>query len=80
LSIFDIVFVVLAIIFGFLGLSDAKRSGTGRGMALTGLVCGIVGAIAATVLTVVFVAHIKPCLDNYDRGSTAQQDCIQTKF
>lgn len=80
LSIFDIVFVVLAIVFGFLGLSDAKRGGTGRGMALTGLICGVVGALAATTLTVVILARIKPCLDNYDRGSSAQQDCIQTKF
>lgn len=80
LSIFDIVFVVLAIVFGFLGLSDAKRGGGGRGMALTGLILGIVGALAATILSVVIYARIKTCLDNYDRGSSTQSDCIHRKF
>lgn len=79
-SIFDVILVALAVIFGFLGLSDAKRGGGGRGMAITGLVCGLVGALLATVLTVVIYSRIRPCLDNFDRGTSAQRDCINSRF
>lgn len=76
-SIFDVVLVALTIIFGMLGLSDAKRGGGGRGLAISGLVCALVGAILATVLTVVFYQRIKPCLNDYNQGSAAQNNCIR---
>lgn len=47
---------VLAIIFGFLGMKRAKEmGGTGKGMALAGLILGTVGTILAVILFVVFV-------------------------
>jgi uncharacterized protein DUF4190 len=80
-SIFDVVFVALGVIFGFLGLSDAKRGGGGRGMAISGLVCALVGALLATILSVVIYARIRPCLDVYDRNDTSQyNDCIHDRF
>jgi len=47
---------VLAIIFGFLGMKKANQlGGTGKGMALAGLILGAVGTIISIVLFVVFV-------------------------
>ena len=45
----------LAIIFGVIGISRANRlGGAGKGMAITGLVCGII-AVAVAVL---FIAAV----------------------
>jgi Domain of unknown function (DUF4190) len=79
-SIFDVVLVALAVIFGFLGLSDAKRSGGGRGMAISGLVCALVGAILATVLTVVIYSRLGHCVNDFNRGSSAYNNCVQNGF
>jgi hypothetical protein len=81
LSIFDLLPIVVAIVFGILGINEAKRRGDGRGrkMAIAGIVCAGVGLILAIVLTVYFFNRIKPCLD-YPSGSAAQNHCIEQKF
>ena len=62
LSFFDAVFVILGVVFGLIALNEAKQRGApGRGMALAGLACTIVGAIVATVLTVLIVHAINKC-------------------
>lgn len=77
-SLLDIVFIALGVIFGLLGMSEAKRGRGGRGMAIGGLVCAIVGALLAALMTVVYV-RIAPCLDSnkYTSGSSQQNTCIQ---
>jgi hypothetical protein len=73
--------VALGVIFGVLGLNDAKRGGGGRGMAISGLVCAVVGALLATILSVVIYSRIRPCLDKYDRHDTSQYNsCIRDRF
>jgi len=79
-SILDVVPVVLAIVFGSIGVNDAKRGGTGRNMAVSGIVCGVIGALLAITFTVVVYARIKPCLDDFQSGSAAQNSCIRHKF
>jgi hypothetical protein len=80
-SIFDVVPVVLAIVFGSIAINDSKRSnGTGRSMAVSGIVCGVIGALLAITFTVVVYTRIKPCLEEYDQGSSAQNTCIRDKF
>lgn len=79
-SIFDVVPVVLAIVFGSIGVNDAKRGRTGRSMAVVGIACGVIGALLAITFTVVVYTRIKPCLDEYDQGSSAQNTCIRSKF
>lgn len=76
-SIFDVILVAPAVIFGFLGLGDAKRGSGGRGMAISGLVCALVGAMLAVVLTVVIYSRLRVCLDSYNRGTSAYNNCIQ---
>jgi hypothetical protein len=81
LSIFDLLPIILAIVFGILGINEATRRGDGRGrrMAIAGIICAAVGTILAVVLTVYFFNRIKPCLD-YPSGSAAQNHCIEQKF
>lgn len=51
----SIVLGVLAIIFGILGVRRADAYGSGKGMAITGIVCGSVGlAISLLFLLLIF--------------------------
>ena len=79
-TVFDIVPVLLAVIFGAIAMSDAKRTGQPRGMAMTGFILGIVGAIAAVMFTVFVYAKVKDCFDNYSSGSTEFNSCIDDKL
>ncbi|MCH5279348.1 MAG: DUF4190 domain-containing protein [Christensenellaceae bacterium] len=40
---FTFVLAILGIVFGVKGMKKAKETGTGKGLAVAGLVCGIVG-------------------------------------
>ena len=75
-TVLDVVPAILAVVFGALGMSDAKRSGQPRGMALTGFILGITGAVAAMVFTIFVYTHFKPCFDNYSSGSSEFKTCI----
>jgi hypothetical protein len=79
-SVFDVVPVVLAIVFGILGRNEAKRGATGRGLATAGLVCGVIGAILAVVVSIFIYNRIKPCLDNFESGTSDYNTCIQERF
>jgi len=55
-SFFDLPFVVLGVVFSSIGLHAAKWNGaSGRGMAISGLVCAIVGGVLATLVTIVYI-------------------------
>ena len=58
---------VLAIVFGILGLKKANESaGRGKGMAVAGMVLGIVGTIVSIILLVVFVFAADNASDSID--------------
>lgn len=79
-SFLDIVFVALGVIFALLGMSEAKRiGGAGRGMAIGGLVCAVVGALFATLFTVFVYSKVIPCVNDYPPG-TARDQCIDRKI
>jgi hypothetical protein len=74
----DAIPVILALIFGALGRAQAvrdPRSG-GKGMALAGMICAVVGAIAAIALTVVYTRIAHDC-SSYNTGTTAFNDCLR---
>jgi hypothetical protein len=57
-SFFDAIFVILGLIFSLIALSEARaRRVGGRGLALAGLICTVVGALLATAFTV-WVVHV----------------------
>lgn len=79
-SFIDVVFVALGVIFALLGLSESKRiAGGGRGMAIGGLVCALVGALFATLFTVFVYSKIIPCVNDHPPGA-ARDHCINQKF
>ncbi|MEO8888500.1 MAG: DUF4190 domain-containing protein [Jatrophihabitantaceae bacterium] len=77
LSFFDVVLVVLAVVFGFIALGEAKRrpGNEGKGLAIAGLACALVGAILATVLTIVIYTKYKDCI-GLGLGSSQYSQCI----
>jgi hypothetical protein len=78
-SFFDLPFVVLAIVFSVLGLNAAKRGATGRRMAVAGLTCAIIGALAATVFTIWAVHKDRGCADKYGRGTHSYDLCVRNR-
>ena len=55
---FNVLFVptILAIVFGFVALGQIKNNInlTGRGMAVAGIICGIIGALIVIILITAF--------------------------
>jgi hypothetical protein len=83
LSVLDVVPIILALVFGLIALSEAKSrpDGGGRSMAISGLVCCVIGAILATIVTVKIVHAIDQCGGfNSSRSSTVFQECIRDNF
>lgn len=78
LSVFDGVFVILALVFGLLALGDARngRSG-GRGMAIAGLACMVVGALLATLITIKYAHAIQKCGGLDQSNSDTFKNCLQ---
>jgi hypothetical protein len=77
---------VLAVIFGFVGMARAKRGeANNRGVAMAGLITGVLGLLLSAALIVVLVKLIgSPAFerfnDCFDAAQTSQQedDCVQT--
>jgi hypothetical protein len=81
LSILDGILVILALVFGLIALSEARREPHrgGRGLAIAGIACAVAGAILATVLTVYLNNRFKDCLD-YPAGSQEYKPCITDRL
>lgn len=79
-SILDAIPVVLALVFGGIARGEAKRTGSGHGMATAGIALAVAGAVLATVFSVVVYTRVKPCFDNYDTGSVEYRTCIQHRL
>lgn len=77
LSFFDLILVVLAIVFGILGRkqSDSIPGQPGRGAATAGLICGIVGAVLVAALIVLVVTRYSSCFTAGNVNSA--QQCIR---
>lgn len=80
LTFFDAVFVVLGLIFSLLALGDSKRTGRNRGMAVTGIICSIVGAVLATVLTVVIFHAADKCGGFSNSNEPGWNQCVRDNF
>jgi hypothetical protein len=83
LSVLDAVPVILALVFGLLGLSQSKSrpDRAGRSMAISGLVCCLIGAVLATIFTVKIVHAINDCGGfNSNRSNTVFQQCVRDTF
>lgn len=62
LTILDLALIIPAVIFGTLGLSDARtRNAGGRGQAIAGIVCAGVATVIAVVFTALVVHAANQC-------------------
>jgi hypothetical protein len=62
LFIFDGIFVILGVIFSLIAMGEMKAARTpGRGIAVWGLVCSIVGGLLATVFTAMAIHAANQC-------------------
>lgn len=77
LTILDAVLVILAIVFGFIGLGESKARGVGKGMAVAGLVCAAVGAVLAITTTVLVVRAYDQCGGSAESDRPGFNQCIQ---
>ncbi len=81
LLIFDAVFVILGLIFGLIALGESRSGRTGgRGLAVAGLVCTIVGALLATLLTVLIFRAADRCGGFSNDNSSDFQHCLRDRF
>jgi hypothetical protein len=81
LFVFDAIFVVLGIVFGIIAIGEAKAPGRrGRGMAIAGLICSIVGAFLATLFTVLLVHAVHQCGGFNNTDATNFNQCVQDHF
>jgi hypothetical protein len=75
---FDALLVIPGLIFGIIAMNESKaRGGSGRGLAVAGLVCSIVGAVLATVMSVLLIHAVNKC-GGFDNGNVQGfQDCVE---
>ncbi len=81
LSLLDVIPVVLAVVFGIIALNQAARTPgrDGRAMAISGIVCGAVGAVLAILLTAFYI-HVSNQCDQYPSGSSEFSQCVRDQF
>lgn len=81
LSFFDAIFVILGLIFSIIALGETKDGRTsGRGLAVAGLVCTIIGALLATMLTVLIVRAADKCGGFTNDNSDQWQTCVRNNI
>ncbi len=77
-TVLDLVLVVPAIILASLALNDTKqRRGPGRGVAVAGLTCAIIGALCAITFTVWAIPKVAKCANEYPTNSAGYKTCVQ---
>jgi xanthine/uracil permease len=76
---FGYVPAVLGIVFAAIGLKAANRGRPGKGMAIAGLTCAIIAAIATTAISVYVVTHVGSCASRYDPGTSDFDNCVSDR-
>lgn len=78
LTVLDAIPIVVALVLGSIAVREArsKPNREGRSMAIAGIACALVGAILATVLSVLIYTRFKDCLQ-LSPGSSDYSTCIR---
>lgn len=78
LSFFDVVFVALGLIFSLIALTETRAPGTsGRGMAIAGLICALVGAALATLFSVLVIHAANQCGGFSNSNDPGFNSCVR---
>jgi hypothetical protein len=73
----DAVFVIPAVIFAIIGISASKTRGTGKGMAIAGLITAIVGLVLASIFAVYVLRNLH-CGDVSNGSGGSSTHCTIT--
>jgi hypothetical protein len=77
----DAALVVPGLIFALIAMSEGRGpGGTGRGMALAGLICSIVGGLLATVATVLLVHAADQCGGLNNGNTPGFNQCVKSHY
>lgn len=85
-TVFDIIPVALALVFGILAINDARRrqGRPGHGIAVAGVICGLAGLLFATIFSVWFFTAVHDCGGfsslNSDSSNSVFSDCLNNKL
>ena len=73
---------IVGLILGIVSLRSSKRTGTGRGMAIGGIVTSILAmaATVALVIATVWIVHKAENCSQYSSDSTQYSQCIQQQI
>lgn len=81
LLFFNAVLVIPALVFGFLALGEARRpGGTGHGIAVAGVVCAVIGALLATMFTVLIFRAANRCGGFSENNQPGFSHCVRQNF
>jgi uncharacterized membrane protein HdeD (DUF308 family) len=62
--VFPVIFGILAVIFGIFGISKASQGADHKGLAIAGLVCGVLGIAAMILFVAVFATTTVEVINN----------------
>jgi hypothetical protein len=80
LTVLD-VFVILAVIFGLIALTETRNGRIGgRGMATAGIACAVVGAILAAIIAVKLFSAVDKCGGFSQTSDSSFIRCVQDNF
>jgi hypothetical protein len=81
LFFFDAALVIPGLIFSLIAMSETKGAGgSGRGMAVAGLICTLIGAVLATILTVLLVHAANQCGGFGNSNAPGFDQCLRDHF
>ena len=81
LFFFDAALVIPGLIFALIALSEAGRpGGSGRAMALAGLICSVIGGVLATVATVLLVHAANQCGGLNNGNAPGFNQCVKDHY
>jgi hypothetical protein len=70
--VFPIILGILAVIFGAIGIGNANKGAGNKGLAIAGLVCGILGIAAMIAFVSVFATTTVEIINSYTPSISPQ--------
>ncbi len=76
LNFFGILLGILGAVFGTIGLVSSKKTGTGKGLAIAGLVMGVLAVVLAILINVAFVKSVDSAIDDSHDDSDVSKSTV----
>ena len=76
-SLLDAVLIIPGLIFALIAMKETKTTGIGRGLAVAGLICTIIGAALATLFTVLLIHAANQCGGFDNKNAPGYNNCLR---